>query len=545
MSTKKSSKKSSFRGKVAKNVKQQSERNNSAFGYLNVPRDLKSFSPEPGSKVKFDIIPYRVNDEKHPDRDTENGIAVPGELWYTRPFKVHRNIGADNDTVICPASFGQRCPICEHAKAQSRAGADKEELKDLWPKSRNLYIIIPKGHDKFEEVPHIFDISAYCFQNKLNEEVEADEEFEVFPDLEEGLTLEVRFAKGSMGGNSKPFAQASRVDFIKRKEAYDESIVDEIPCLDGVFKILSYTELKAKFFEAESVEDVEEDTDDTPVRSKKTTASAKPPKEVDEDEDAPAPPAKVSKVVNKVEKPVEKKKKKLAPPTAEELVEMDQDDLEAVIEQQELDINIDDFDGDVNLLCEAVADELDIELPGVDEDVPEEEVEDEPTDTWETIAPMTDSKLRKYVKDNKLKKVDPDDYEDDVNAFRNAVAKAAGIEIPKKKVETKPESKKKVETKPKGEICVACQGTGKNSRGKECPICEGTGQKKVKAPEADEKVEPEEKVAKKAKISDVKPAPADGKNKCPHGHIFGKDTDDFDDCGKCKIWEACIDKKEG
>ena len=28
--------------------------------------------------------------------------------------------------------------------------------------------------------------------------------------------------------------------------------------------------------------------------------------------------------------------------------------------------------------------------------------------------------------------------------------------------------------------------------------------------------------------------------KCPFGHEFGKDTDDFDDCDDCDLWEKCI-----
>ncbi len=29
------------------------------------------------------------------------------------------------------------------------------------------------------------------------------------------------------------------------------------------------------------------------------------------------------------------------------------------------------------------------------------------------------------------------------------------------------------------------------------------------------------------------------KNKCPYGHIFGKDADEYDDCDTCELWEEC------
>jgi len=31
------------------------------------------------------------------------------------------------------------------------------------------------------------------------------------------------------------------------------------------------------------------------------------------------------------------------------------------------------------------------------------------------------------------------------------------------------------------------------------------------------------------------------KNKCPHGHKFGKDCDETDDCAECENWEACAE----
>lgn len=34
------------------------------------------------------------------------------------------------------------------------------------------------------------------------------------------------------------------------------------------------------------------------------------------------------------------------------------------------------------------------------------------------------------------------------------------------------------------------------------------------------------------------------KSKCPYGHRYGKDTDSFPDCNKCKKWDDCVDEKE-
>lgn len=29
---------------------------------------------------------------------------------------------------------------------------------------------------------------------------------------------------------------------------------------------------------------------------------------------------------------------------------------------------------------------------------------------------------------------------------------------------------------------------------------------------------------------------------CPHGHRFGIDTERYDDCDECEIWQKCADK---
>jgi len=285
-------KKGSFRGKVARDAQRQKKSSNS-YGYLSLPRDLNVFKEDPGGRIRIDIMPYLVTDERHPDRNDELGIAVPGELWYKRPFKVHRNIGANNDLMICPTSIGKRCPICEYRAKRLKEGAEKEETDAMRPSLRNLYVVIPIGHKKFDEKPHIWDISQFLFQNLLNEELEENPDFEIFPDLEEGMTLRVRFDSKTIG-KSQPFADANRIDFEEREEIYDEKIMKSIPNLDEILIVPSYKELELKFFEMEdhdpedSVAEPDPDEDlndpDPPVRRKKA--------DPDPDDDDPEPPTR-------------------------------------------------------------------------------------------------------------------------------------------------------------------------------------------------------------------------------------------------------------
>ena len=283
--------KSNFKGKVGADSKRQKTAG-ASYGYLNLPKGVNVYSPDPGSKnVLLDFLPYIVTDQRHPDRNEELDIAMPDTLWYKRPFKIHRNVGVDNDAVVCLASFGKKCPICEYRAKRIREGADKEETDTMKQSMRVLYVVVPLNSKKHEAEPHIWDMSWWLFQDLLNDELEEDEDREVFPDLEEGLTLKLRFDSKTIG-KSQAFAEASRIDFEERDEQYTDEILEDVPCLDEVFNILSYKELFAKFTEMED-EDVaentgdepeEDDEDEKPVRRKRKTVKKEDPEPEEEDE---------------------------------------------------------------------------------------------------------------------------------------------------------------------------------------------------------------------------------------------------------------------
>lgn len=265
---KKNKKKSKFKGAVSRNAERQNR--GSQYGYLRLPKGINMFKEEPKTRVELDIIPYVVTCDNHPDRDEEYGIAVKGELWYKRPFWLHRGVGSDNQSIVCPSSVGKPCPICEYRAQLLKDGAewDDDTVKALKPSMRNLYVVIPKKNKNYPEEPHIWGISQFLFQDKLNEEIQENEEYETFPDLEEGYSLRIRFAEGTFGSNK--FAEVSRIDFIERKKPYDESILEKIPSLDDMLEILPYPTIESMFFGNMSPdEDEDEEYDDEDVKKKK------------------------------------------------------------------------------------------------------------------------------------------------------------------------------------------------------------------------------------------------------------------------------------
>ena len=276
----------SFKGKIAHNATQQ--RNKSAnYGHLMLPRGVPIYKEEPGSRVQLDILPYVVTDERHPDLDAEHEIARKGDLWYRRPYRLHRNIGAENNSAVCPTSVGKKCPICEYrAKLLSDGTSWQDDaVKALRPSDRNLYYVNPKNDKKLEDKPHIWDMSQFLFQAKLNDELEENEDHECFPGLDDGLTLRIRFSEEKFGGNA--YADTSRIDFEPRNYAYDLAEIEKMPSLDDVLVVKGYKELEREFFETgderEAEGDVETAAEDTPrpttrpvTRTAPVVASPKP-----------------------------------------------------------------------------------------------------------------------------------------------------------------------------------------------------------------------------------------------------------------------------
>lgn len=299
--------KSSFGDKIGRNTQHQKESKKS-FGYLNLPKDVKVLSLEEDTrKIELDFLPYEVTDPKHPDRDAQYEIAVPGSLWYRRPFKVHRNVGVDKETVVCLKSVGKKCPICEYQQKRMNEKADKEEIVALYGKPRSLYVVIPIGVKKYEEVPTIWDMSDKLFQETLNDELDSEPENRCFPGLEDGKTLGITLKWKEFGKTR--FPEVRSITFADR-DPYKEKILDTVPNLDEILKILTYDQIEAKFFET----DLEEDGGKLEELSEEAEAPVRHKRVVEEDEK----PTRRSRVVEE-----EKEEKEEAPVRRSRKVEED------------------------------------------------------------------------------------------------------------------------------------------------------------------------------------------------------------------------------
>ena len=152
------------------------------------------------------------------------------------------------------------------------------------------------------------------------------------------------------------------------------------------------------------------------------------------------------------------------------------------------------------------------------------------------------------------KKVEPEPEEEEEEEEEEAPPKRKRRT---KKKEPEPEEEEEEEDdKPimdkvmdEDEDCVACEGTGKNSRGGKCRPCKGTGSKpekpvtKKKTPPKpdpeDEEEEEEEEEAPPVKKKRRTKKKEDDTPTCPAEDGEFGNPDKYDECDTCPEWDAC------
>ncbi len=258
--------KPNFGQNVARNAEKKQQQGKSR-GWFMIPKDMSLFKEHETDRerIKLDILPYLVTDDKHPDADPEDPeSALKGNYWYKRPAYLHYQVGSGNTAVVCPKlTKGKRCPICEYTRQkweEYNAGKIEKDGIPSKPQLRYIYVVIPLNVKDYDEKPYLWDIANGNFQEVIEEDLKEKPEKGDFPSLEGGRTLEIRFSADKIGKNE--YFYASDIDYPKREEDYDEAILDEVPNLDDLLVIKSYKEIEALFYELDEDEATEEDAID-------------------------------------------------------------------------------------------------------------------------------------------------------------------------------------------------------------------------------------------------------------------------------------------
>lgn len=302
----------------------------SGSSYLTLPAGIREWSPDKAGTFRLNVLPYEVTDKNHPD-----GVE-PGVLWYKRPFAVHRDVGPNEDRVVCPGSVGLPCPICQEAKrlAKEDYEANKEAIRALNPQRFVAYNIVdPDDEDKVA----VFAYSFGKFAKVLGKELEeGDDEVLNFYDVtKDGKTLKVRFSEAEFSGQK--YLEATRIDFLDRDAMDEDEVLGKVANLDAIIlPVMPYEKLKTLF--SQTAEEPEEEEEEAPPKKKPVKAAD----DEDEGDEPPAPkkkPAKEEEPEEPEEEPEEEDdpppKKKPAAKKEEEEPEEEEPEEEEPEEEEE------------------------------------------------------------------------------------------------------------------------------------------------------------------------------------------------------------------
>ena len=149
-------------------------------GILRETEGVKMWRPGEGSHI-FDIVPYRTGE--HDPKLPKGALAYVLDVW------VHFNVGATEDSFVCPArTFSdkknslhqtERCPVCDdqnilRKKMESLEDEDEikqmeEQIKALNPRRRVLYnVLVLDNAAEEEKGVQIWDVGHWSMERHLS-----------------------------------------------------------------------------------------------------------------------------------------------------------------------------------------------------------------------------------------------------------------------------------------------------------------------------------------------------------------------------------------
>lgn len=258
MAKKSSSKQRRYKKSQSKG-RQQDQSTNKFGSILAIPDGVNTIKIDKACTRRFDIIPYLAS-SINPYAGATEGEKL---LYWERTYWRHHNVGAEQIKVICPKTYGGKCPICEEVASLSRDyEINKSIISAIRAKERQLFNVIDL--DDPDKGIQIWEFSFFNFGQKLADQLRADEddegEFQDFWDLEEGFTLRITFEQGAMG---QYHWDTKAIAFKKRAEQYNDDLLDSVHDLDNIPIKMTYAKVNALFLEKEG------DDDDTSSRKSK------------------------------------------------------------------------------------------------------------------------------------------------------------------------------------------------------------------------------------------------------------------------------------
>jgi len=267
---------------------EQTKKNVTSMGgggtdFINLPKGIERWEPDKAGTYNIDIVPYEVTKTTNHDQ----GIK-PCAIHWRRMFTVHKKLGPDSQTVVCPRENGEKCAKCDYIDMLKKEYVEnKDTLKALWKNDQRIVIYNILNPDDPEEIM-VMCYSYGKMDKKIGEELaeEGGEWRSSFYDIIDGngKTLKTRFTKKTY--EKSDYLEATKIDFKDRDDMDEDEILNKTVDLDAIINTASEEEMSDLFDEKEYDDDDEnEEEEEKPATRRKKKKFVEKEEELDTEEE--------------------------------------------------------------------------------------------------------------------------------------------------------------------------------------------------------------------------------------------------------------------
>ena len=217
------------------------------------PDGIDFFKPPEEASATFDILGFVVSKNRALLSDVD-----PDSVYYKASYKKHGSVGPEEKHIVCPSTFGKRCPMEEEFQKQKKGDAEYDDIKALRPSDRDLFLVHHKGK------LYLWDVPWWWFGKLLDIEIEDDDSDKLFWFPEDGISIRASFETDSFG------TKATTVRFKDRKSDIDDEILEQAAGIDlaACVNETTYEEVERLMHGVGDDDDDDEDGDEDEPKDK-------------------------------------------------------------------------------------------------------------------------------------------------------------------------------------------------------------------------------------------------------------------------------------
>ena len=227
---------------------------------------------------RFDS-PFKPSFDTYRPKDGDNRIRILQPTWeprdhYGYSIFVHRFIGPDSSTYLCPRRmYNKKCPICEAERASKNAG-EEDEAKALAAVEQLVCWVIDRKEDDDHPMPRIYalswtqdrDLLELCHDRERGSVLNIDN-----PDI----GFDVKITRTGKGVQTKYLFAIDREESpISDDPKHQEEILDYIPerPIPSTLKVYDFNYLANVLSGGGEEKDEDLDNSDPEVAAEETAA---------------------------------------------------------------------------------------------------------------------------------------------------------------------------------------------------------------------------------------------------------------------------------